>query len=261
METIFKKITKLNDKVFAEKNRDILLSDYVQKTQPKVEVLESSKSNGKKVSIFSDYEMKYEFITEFLGYFELLSKISVESDLVINAFGIFQLKYSIEIDFRGCKTQKQKDDKIENAISDVENTFNSKLDYALSAKIKKLNENLNYHIEYHNNLFVSETITWLTNDEVYYDDFNKNKEFVKLNSEYAEVIEKINSLKKIRTQLEDKLTATKRAIAIETLEKDNWQFEDNNEALFIVPQPVIQKTKEAISNAFVYKHGINTLFN
>jgi stress response protein SCP2 len=256
METIFKKITRLNDKVFAEKNRDILLSDYVQKTQPKVEVSESSKSNGKRISIFSDYEMKYEFINELLGYFNSLSNDKNSEESTIKNFGQFKLIYCVEIDFRGCKTQKQKEDKIQNAISEVENSFNNKLDYALSAKIKKLNENLNYFIEYNNNLFVSETISWLTNDDVYNDDFNKNEEFIKLNSEYAEVVEKINALKKIRTNLEDNLTTKKRAIALETLEKDNWQFEDNNEALFIVPQPVIQKTKEAISNAFVYKHGI-----
>jgi hypothetical protein len=254
METIFKKTTRLNDKIFAEKNRDILLSDYVQKTQPKVEVLGSTKGNGKKISIFSDYEMKYEPITELYAYFEFLSKNSEDS--TSKNFGTFQLKYSIEIDYRGCKTQKQKEDKVQNAISEIENNFNNKLDYALSAKIKKLNENLNYFIEYNNNLFVSDTISWLTTDEVYNDDFNKNEEFIKLNSEYAEVIEKINALKKIRTYLEDNLTAKKRAIAIETLERDNWQFEDNNETLFIVPQPVIQKTKEAISNAFVYKHGL-----
>jgi len=254
METIFKKITKLNDKIFAEKNRDILLSDYVQKTPPKVEVLESPKNNGKRVRVFSDYEMKYESVTELFNYFEFLSKNSENS--TSKNFGVFQLTHSIDIDFRGCKTQKQKDDKIEKAISEVENNFNNKLDYALSAKINKLNENLNHFIEYNNNLFVSDTISWLTTDEVFNEDFNKDEEFLKLNSEYTEVIEKINALKKTRTYLEDNLTARKRTIAIETLEKENWQFEDNNEELFIVPQPVIQKTKDAISNAFVYKHGL-----
>jgi len=254
METIFKKITKLNDKIFAEKNRDILLSDYVQKTPPKVEVLESPKNNGKRVRVFSDYEMKYESVTELFNYFEFLSKNSENS--TSKNFGVFQLTHSIDIDFRGCKTQKQKDDKIEKAISEVENNFNNKLDYALSAKINKLNENLNHFIEYNNNLFVSDTISWLTTDEVFNEDFNKDEEFLKLNSEYTEVIEKINALKKTRTYLEENLTARKRTIAIETLEKENWQFEDNNEELFIVPQPVIQKTKDAISNAFVYKHGL-----
>ena len=237
-----------------KKNRDILLSDYVQKTPPKVEVLESPKNNGKRVRVFSDYEMKYESVTELFNYFEFLSKNSENS--TSKNFGVFQLTHSIDIDFRGCKTQKQKDDKIEKAISEVENNFNNKLDYALSAKINKLNENLNHFIEYNNNLFVSDTISWLTTDEVFNEDFNKDEEFLKLNSEYTEVIEKINALKKTRTYLEDNLTARKRTIAIETLEKENWQFEDNNEELFIVPQPVIQKTKDAISNAFVYKHGL-----
>ncbi|MBK7362685.1 MAG: hypothetical protein IPJ01_10355 [Micavibrio sp.] len=257
METILKNITKLNDKVFAEKNRDILLSDYVQKIQPKVEVKDSYKNNGKIITMSCDYEMKYEVITELIEYFKLVNKRSGEESTK-NNFGSFQVSKSVEIDFRGCKTEKQKEDKINKAVSEVETDFNNKFELALNSKIKNKNENfLNTFVDYNNNQFVAESITWLTNKDVYEEDFNGNEEFVKLNSEYAEVVEKINALKKIRTHLEDNLTAKKRVIALETLEKNKWEFEDGeSDVNFKLPNPVINKVKEALSNAFVYKRGL-----
>jgi len=259
METIFKKITKLNDKVFAEKNRDILLSDYVQKTQPKADVTDSYRtlsinSKGKIVSMFCNYEMKYEAITELIEYFKMVSKDGEESTK--NNFGEFQLCRRIEIDFRGCKTQKQKDDKVNKTITEIQDEFNQKLELALKVKINKLNENLNHFIDYNNNQFVSNAISIITNPKVYEDEFVKDDEFSELNAEYTEIVAQINILKKTESDLEVRLTEKKRNIALNVLEREKWEIEFETGSKTILPEAVIEKTKQAISKAFFYEHGL-----
>ena len=95
---VLKNVTKLKNKIFAEKNRNLFLIDYVQQTEPIVEILEKLNTNGKKIRIYCDYVLDSEVNKELLDYYK--NVLNEEEMSTKYNYSKFTLSTSLDVDFR-----------------------------------------------------------------------------------------------------------------------------------------------------------------
>jgi hypothetical protein len=250
---LLKNITKLHNKIFAEKNRNLFLNDYVQQTEPIIKILEKQNTNGKKIRIYCDYVLDSEVNKELLDYYK-----NVLNDEEISTkynFSKFTLSTSLDVDFRGYRSQEQKDDKIKRTISDITESFNSKLDQAVITKIFRLNKDLDDHLAFYNNDFENYIIDKITNINLYTKKLQSNKSYIQIDSQYNHLLEQINALNVDKNELEQKITNIKRSTVLESLNKLNWNLPFNGEVIKI-PKSIIEKTKNVISNSYKFEDDL-----
>lgn len=250
---VLKNITKLNNKIFAEKNRNLFLNDYVQQTEPIIEILEKQNTNGKKIRIYCDYVLDSEVNKELLDYYKnVLNDEEISTKYI---FSKFTLSTSLDVDFRGYRSQEQKDDKIKRTISDITESFNSKLDQAVITKIFRLNKDLDDHLAFYNNDFENYIIDKITNINLYDKKLQSNKSYIQIDSQYNHLLEQINALNVDKNELEQKITNIKRSTVLESLNKLNWNLPFNDEIIKI-PDSIIEKTKNVISNSYKFEDDL-----
>lgn len=250
---ILKNITKLNDKIFAEKNRNLFLNDYVQQTEPIIEILEKQNTNGKRIRIYCDYVLDSEVNEELLEYYK--NVLSEEEISTKYHYSKFTLSTSLDVDFRGYRSQEQKDEKVKRTIDDITESFTSKLDNAVITKLFRLNKDLDDHLAFYNNDFENYFIERVTDINLYEKKLKSNKSYIQTDSEYNHLIEKINALNVDKNELEQKITNIKRKTVIDSLNKLNWNIPFNNN-IIKVPESIIEKTKNVIANSYKFEDDL-----
>lgn len=246
---ILKNITNIKKIVYVEKNRELKLSDYSAIKESVVEVRDSVSNDGKIITIKSSYILDESIMVELIDYQLKSNDNGINS--VKGVYGEFSIVKSVNIDFRGCKTEEQKQGKVDKSIETLKEEYSDKLDLLLDTKIKLLNQTLDTQIAYCNDEYTKRIINTVVQPSIFNDDFNKNEEFQNMTINYAETLAKIATLDTIKLALEENITAKKREIAIKSLEKDNWQltFKDEKHK-HQLPKPIIDKIKKEISVAF-----------
>lgn len=250
---ILKNVTKLKNKIFAEKNRNLFLIDYVQQTEPIVEILEKQNTNGKRIRIYCDYVLDSEVNKELLDYYK--NVLDDEEMSTKYHYSKFTLSISLDVDFRGYRSQEQKDEKIKRTVTDITESFTKKLDQAVITKLFRLNKDLDDHLAFYNSDFENYIIEKITNINLYDKKLQSNKSYIQIDSEYNDLIEKINALSVDKNELEQKITAIKRKTVIDSLNKLDWNLPFNDDIIKI-PESIIEKTKNVIANSYKFEDDL-----
>jgi hypothetical protein len=171
-------------------------------------------------------------------------------DLIANEIVLDKYK---NLDFRGCKTQKDRDNKIEKLKKYIDfyeteksNFLDTRLEY-LNIELERLVTYINYETEKElvNYLTSEESIQNITDEQLH----NLSRESKKLSIELAVLSER-------RNIVNDELSKLKRKIVMERLISSNFTISDENGNKYILPQSTAEKVKEKLHISFVAKKHI-----
>ena len=258
MKKLFKSITIIAGEIFVEMNREITIDDFTMVGESGIENIE----NGSKRIIrkLAKYKMNPQTLDELSDYSNKLISIdkynTENGGYWLGNLMEFTLVSRKDVDYRGCKNEESRQEKINSAIEFVVAEHKHQAETVLPSNIFTTNVRLIGSINFYNNAFTEKLKGWLTNDEIYAESFSENALVQKLEKQYKEVQSKIIELRKSRNSTVNMLAEEKRKIAIGVLNSDNWTIDDGNSETIVIPQPVVKSVEDAMKNAFVKKDVI-----
>jgi molybdopterin converting factor small subunit len=261
MKKLFNKITTYKEYSYIEKNGDLSPEHYIQVQDKKIEVTDTNGTkSGKNIAIWSIYELDKDILAELNEYMIKVNSTNAtfEKEYVNNKFSSFKIGKFIAIDFRGCKTKKNKKDKINRTVEEVTDIYDRNINLWLVSRIDNINSRINDWVNVQNKRYSDEITHVLTKgDELYQDVLSEDADYVKMDTEYKEVVSKYEAIKKQKEGLENKITQRKRDVVIGYFEENDWKvdFDDDTEK-DVVPKPLVEHIKDALSKAFVFSKGL-----
>ena len=191
MGTIIKSIKKFKDFTYVEKNRDLTIEDFTLVNDKVIDIKPnySSKNNkGNTISITTIYELNKDILDELQNLFDVSKKTSnnyLDNNYIKNYFSCIEIRKTIDIDFRGAKTESNKKKKIDSTIEEIKSVYDKLFNLWISEKINSINTNyLNKYIEQLNTEYFNNIKFILTQEDIYIELFSGNTEYTELDSKY-----------------------------------------------------------------------------
>lgn len=171
-------------------------------------------------------------------------------DLIANEIVLDKSKH---LDFRGCKTEQDRDKKIEKLKKQVDFYESEKLSF-LDAHLDYLNMEIEKLIKYINKETENELVNYIASGECIENIINENilglsRESKKLSIELAVLSER-------RNIVNEELSKLKRKIVMDSLISNNFTITDEDGNKYTLPESTTERVKEKLNTSFIPKKNI-----
>lgn len=171
-------------------------------------------------------------------------------DLIANEIVLDKSKH---LDFRGCKTEQDRDKKIEKLKKQVDFYESEKLSF-LDAHLDYLNIEIEKLIKYINKETENELVNYITSGECI--ENISNEKLLDLSRESKKLSIELAVLSERRNVINEELSKLKRQIVMDRLISNNFTITDEYGNKYTLPESTTERVKEKLNTSFITKKNI-----
>lgn len=206
------------------------------------------------------YSIKKEYIREINEFFHLLqskkeyidfAKYMFNSDFLDGFNQVMTkivLKKEAKLDFRGCKTEEDRNSKIEKSKKLVDFFDTEKLSLVDAYIDNHINSGIEAMIKYVNEKTELEVIDYLTSEQAI--DNISDSTLFDLSRELKKIIIDISTLTDRKKLISEEIVKMKQNIIINRLVETNFTITDNLGNSYVLPETTIEKIKSTLQTSF-----------
>jgi hypothetical protein len=171
-------------------------------------------------------------------------------DLIANEIVLDKSKY---LDFRGCKTEQDRDKKIEKLKKQIDLYESEKLSF-LDAHLYYLNMEIEKLIRYINKETENELVNYITSGECI--ENISDEKLLDLSKESKKLSVELAVLSERRNIVNEELSNLKRQIVIDRLISNNFTITDEYGNKYALPESTTERVREKLNTSFIPKKHI-----